>query len=169
MNKKYLEKLTNKIKDTPADYEPSLCGLGGWMTVVIIFRLLTVTLALLYIPDYIASLGNSIDEYYFGIINLVAYIPFEVGIHIAILIYIFKRNIMFRKLFVIYVVVAFLLNFGGALYLYIARDILSLQILFGLFSNALWILYMYKSKRVKNTFIYPYADFKKKEMIKFKD
>lgn len=45
------------------------------------------------------------------------------------------------------------------IYGYIDIGVFSYQIILSLISAAIWISYLYSSKRVKNTFIYPYCQF----------
>ena len=140
----------------PVDYDPTLNGLGGWLVVVIIGRILTILLGVLGITSESAYLGysNSIDSLIY--LELVIYILVSIIMSCVILYLMFKRNILFRRLFVIQTITIFLSNIILSLYVYnLGYEMSGSELASPLFAGVIWIIYLYKSKRVKNTFIYP--------------
>jgi hypothetical protein len=77
---------------------------------------------------------------------------------IVILIFMFSRNIAFRKLFVIQVCIILFLDIAMISYFsglgYDLSSTLTTDLIRSLVVGGIWILYLYKSKRVKNTYIY---------------
>ena len=141
----------------PWDYDPSLNGLGGWMLIVIIFRFLTILSGMLSIAGVLA-----LDAFTLSL--LPGYVTFciiwsvlvEVIWSVVILIFIFQRAIAFRLLFVIQICLSLLVAFGT--WIYAAGWGLEPEyrdIVFTIIGGVIWIVYLYKSNRVKNTFIYP--------------
>ena len=92
-------------------------------------------------------------------LSIAVLVPIDVVVNIIILVFIFKRNILFRKIFVIYTAYVLVVVLAGIIFLKLAFDIVNLQKFISFIGAAIWITYLYKSKRVKNTYIYPYLDF----------
>lgn len=154
MNNTYLQKLTKNINSIPYDYDASLNGLGGWMVVFIIGHFLGI----LTIISSLAQLSNcrGFTEQLDTLVNITIIIAIiELILVIVALYYIFKRNILFRRVFVIRVVIDII-----SFFVVIMLDKLnSVDIISCIVSAVIWITYVYRSKRVKNTFIYPYCSF----------
>jgi|GEM_PF-2934337 len=68
---------------------------------------------------------------------------------LIILAYIFKRSILFRKLYLIQTCIAVVL---GVITLFALNFNAVIQLVLGMVSRILWTLYLYRSKRVKETF-----------------
>ena len=144
----------------PDDYDPALNGVGGWLVLIIIGRILTIILGIKDIADLSALLGAvpSLD----GLINasIICDIANNIVLSIVILCMMFARKIVFRPLIVIQVVAAILFVIisngiiGGQGYQTTYSGLVS-----PIIGGAIWIAYLYKSKRVKNTYIYPSQDF----------
>ncbi len=143
----------------PDDYNPSLNGISGWMVVVVIGRILTIligaygninglmTLASLHVSDSFLSAMLFID-----LLN-------TVGLSIVMLILIFRRNILFRTLFVVQLVVLIIETIIISLYASRAYNVsLDPSDYVGLIGGVIWVIYLFVSKRVKNTFIYNKLD-----------
>lgn len=157
MKNSYLEKLTMNIKNIPYDYDKSLNGFGGWMAVFIIGHFLSILAIIsgtVQLSDY-RGFNEQIDT----LINISIVLAIVELILVIIVIYlIFKRNILFRKIFVIRVVVSIAFAVGLEIYIYtLFGTVDSTQILYSIVPAAIWVTYVYRSKRVKNTFIYPYC------------
>lgn len=140
----------------PEDYDPSLDGIGGWLVLIIIGRFLSIVFGVKGIFDFSAYAG------YDPQLDVLVYssIVFDVLITIAlsgvILFFIFKRNILFRTMIIIQMGICFLYVVILTIYtssLGVAPDLAYNIVAF--IESALWVLYLYKSKRVKNTYIYP--------------
>ena len=159
MKNRYLQKLTKDIKEVPWDYDPGLDGLKGWMVLVIIGRFVAIIAALISIPNMLEYYGylDWLDT--FMTLSIAVLVPIDVIASIVILVFIFKENILFRKIFVIYTIYTLALTLAAMIYLKVAYDTTYTNPIFTLIGSAIWITYLYKSKRVKNTFIYPYLDF----------
>lgn len=144
----------------PYDYDPSLNGVGGWLIVIIIGRILTIILGIKDIADLSAVMGvvPALD----GLINasVIYDIANNIILSIVILCLMFARKIVFRLLIVIQVAAAILFVIisngiiGGMGYQTTYTGLTS-----PIVGGAIWIAYLYKSRRVKNTYIYPFQDF----------
>lgn len=158
MKNTYLEKLTRKIKDVPYDYDVALEGLGGWMVLFIIGRFLTMLSIISNAIKITDLLG--IDKQIDVMLKFaLAIAPIELILTILITYFIFKRNILFRKLFVIRIAISLVVTLGITIYGYVIFSVFDYHIITNLIGAAIWISYLYVSKRVKNTFIYPYCQF----------
>jgi hypothetical protein len=143
----------------PEDYDPSLNGIGGWLVLVIIGQIIRIILSIKDITDSVSLFGvlPAFDVIlYFGV---AVDIIFGIVLPVIILILMFSRNITFRILFVIGVSVIFLFNIFVILYLQaLGYNIFSEyagSLIGSIAGGVIWILYLYKSERVKNTYIYP--------------
>ena len=65
---------------------------------------------------------------------------------------------MFRKWFVIYTICVNALSVAAFIFIQIMSGDFYTQTVGNIIGAAIWITYVYKSKRVKNTFIYPYLN-----------
>jgi len=146
--------------DYPDDYDPALNGIGGWLILVIIGRFIAIIMGIKSIVTLSGFLGvaPSFDGLLYIII--VALVLIYIILSGVILYFMFARKIVFRTLFVAQLV-------ADLLFMVILSMVLSnrgydstytgfIQTIIG---GAIWIAYLYKSKRVKNTYIYPYQDF----------
>ncbi len=144
----------------PDDYDPALNGIGGWLVLVIIGRFLSIIMGIKSIADISKALGlePSLD----GLLYLMIIVFAAVYIILSgvVLYFIFSRKIVFRILFVAQVaadlVLAVVFNAILANKGYDTSYTGFFQTIIG---GAIWIAYLYKSKRVKNTYIYPYQNF----------
>ena len=159
MKNRYLEKLTRDIHDVPWDYDRDLNGIGGWMIIVIIGRFITIVMALVSIPQLMENYGYFSWLDTFVNLSLTVLVPIDVVVNIIILVFIFKRNILFRKIFVVYTIFILAVTVAGMIFLKLAFDTAYTQGLTSFIGAAIWITYLYKSKRVRNTFIYSHLDF----------
>jgi len=140
----------------PDDYNPSLNGIAGWLVVVVLGLVLTIILSIAYIVKLASYWGlNSLADTLIAII-----IPYYAVVCIlgsgAILYCMFTRRILFRTLYVIQAVVSLILLIVIASIAGSSGADASGDILKSLVSSVIWITYLYKSSRVRNTFIYPY-------------
>ncbi len=140
----------------PNDYDPSLNGIGGWLVLVIIGRIISIILGAKDFFDLTKLIGQ--DPNFEGIIifGIVMDITLVILLSAVILYFLFKRNILFRNLFVIQVSLGFLFNVFVLVYFSsLGVNLGAASLISPLISGVIWILYLYKSKRVKNTYIYP--------------
>lgn len=137
----------------PYDYDTSLNGLGGWMILIIIGRVITILLNIKEIADIVPYLGLNPEADLFFYIIISIDILLGIVLTGAMLFFIFKRNILFRKLMVIQIAVSLAITFIVCI-LFNSWAELSIDIFTGIVSGAIWITYLYRSVRVKNTFIY---------------
>ena len=148
----------------PNDFDPKLNGLGGWFVFIIIGRFASIIIGINTIVDW-ASLYSAREVLgaYYDII--IAYAVICVILLSAVILYfIFKRNIIFRKLLVIQISIS--LIFSIAL-IFITQSVLAslgldsgsvdydpIRLVANFISAGIWFTYLYRSKRVKTTFIY---------------
>lgn len=137
----------------PFDYDPALNGLGGWMILVIIGRLLTFFTYGSAIADLTLFLGYSPEADVYIYIMIALCVLFGIVLTGFILFFIFKRNIIFRKLLVIQIAISLGTTFLICI-LFNAWSEFTRDIFTGIVGGAIWITYLYRSVRVKNTFIY---------------
>ena len=148
----------NKTPSTlyPDDLYTNLNGLGGWMAVVIIGRILNIILTIKDMaawPFYRILIGN------FYAIIIVYDVVVGLCLSVTILYFIFQRKIIFRRLLVIQIAISIVI--AGATFV-LTLILLSpgdngsdmAQLIINIISGVVWILYLYRSARVKNTFIY---------------
>lgn len=159
MENKYLNKLSRNIKEVPDDYDTSLDGLGGWMMLIIIGRVLAIIIEVAYIPEGLSLFGYDHGLDVFLTISLAVLLPIEVIVNIVILFKIIDRNILFRKFFVIYAIFSFAFVLATTIYMTVAWNSFDWKFMGNAIGAVIWILYLYQSSRVRNTFIYPYMDF----------
>jgi hypothetical protein len=140
----------------PVDYDPSLIGIGGWLVLIILGQFLNIILCIKNIIDSRSYIGKNAE---FGLLFIVAIAVciLSVVLSAGILFFIFKTNITFRILFVIQgllnlVFVIFIASYIDGLGY--NNGYLISSIVGSLIGNVIWITYVFKSKRVKNTFIY---------------
>ena len=168
MENKYLNKLVSSIKDTPEDYKLPLKGIAGTLVVFVVFCVVKLLILVVNIVVHIGYL-KAPEMMVYTILMLAIYLPADFGLTIAVIVLFFKKNILFRKLFVIdTVILVFSMSAAFVFSLFVFGEFYETAIIHSAVAG-LWVIYLYASKRVKNTFIYPHAAFKRKEMIKFKD
>lgn len=150
------EQLQQKPAEYPADYNPCLNGIGGWLILIIIGRILSVILGIKDIADSSAAYGFSPVFDTLLTVGIILDIVFSITASVVILILIFSRNILFRLLFVIQVVVMFIFNLIVIIYVNsLGYNFGSGMLIGSIIGGVIWILYVYRSARVKNTYIYP--------------
>lgn len=139
----------------PVDYDASLNGIGGWLIFVIIGRILTIIIGIKDIFDSSSAYGHGSEFDTLLTAAIIIEIVFGIIFSIIILNFIFTRNILFRTFFVIQVLVTF------AFYIFLTIYFSNLGVNYGtpsligsIVGGVIWILYVYKSKRIKNTYIY---------------
>lgn len=164
MKNKYVDKFLKDIQGKPQDYDRKLNGIAGALFIFIVFSFLIIFFSLTGIANHIAYLKEPQLRTY-ALLMLYFYIPAEVGLNIAMLVFIFKKNIVFRVLFIIYSAIVVVSMTAAFVYL-LTYGIVYTTAIFRFVVTAIWILYLYKSKRVKNTFIYRYTDYAKEEKQK---
>lgn len=148
----------------PEDYDPTLNGIGGWLVVVIIGRILTIFIGIKDIADVGAITVPSAYQWLMD--SCVAFdLIINIAMSIVILVLMFTRKKSFRIILVIQAVSSFLFLLFADIYLFnqgINAQVTNLTnpVVGGL----IWITYVYKSKRVKNTYIYPFVDYEKREL-----
>jgi hypothetical protein len=141
--------------DYPDDYDPSLNGIRGWMVIIVIGRILTLlygaysninglmTFVSYHVSDFVLYLMLVIDT-----LN-------TVGLSVVMLVLIFKRNILFRTLFVIQFSALIIETIIIGIYVSkVYNAPLDPSDYVGLIGGVVWAIYLFVSKRVKNTFIY---------------
>jgi len=143
----------------PDDYDPNLNGIGGWMILIIIGRFASIIQTVLIVPRTLSLLGFQSEVDVLLTVLLAVIIPLTVVTEIIILVLIFKKKILFRKVMTIYIIVNMAILLALTIYRSIALDDFDGTIIVSFISAAIWITYLYKSKRVKNTYIYPSMDF----------
>lgn len=116
-------------------------GLDGWFTLIIIGLFGTIIVNIITVITLLPLDFSTVNMFYFSI--LIICVLNEVGLSSIILLFIFKRNIVFRILFLIQTCILgicfFLIPSGSSFIPILAR--------------ILWTVYLYRSERVKNTFI----------------
>ena len=137
----------------PIDYDPSLNGLRGWMIIVIIGRVLTIIMGINAIMDI---RDIDVDPEFSGFMSflIIATVLIDILLSGVILIMIFQRNIAFRMLIVIQVCLTLIFIVGIWIYagswgITPAYE----EIVSPIVGGAIWITYLYRSRRVRNTFI----------------
>lgn len=142
----------------PGDYDPSLNGVGGFLVLVIIGRILTIITCIIDIPKCFSLLGLRSDLDVFLYLGIAIDIIAGIAGSIVILVFMFTRNIAFRTLFLIQVCIILFIDIAMLSYFsglgYDLSSTLTTDLIRAIVVGGIWILYLYKSKRVKNTYIY---------------
>lgn len=139
----------------PADFDPSLNGIGGWLILFIIGQFASGLSGAISFISIITYLGSSDHHNIFLALYIIVGILVVIIGSIAILYCIFSRNILFRKLFIIQNVSLLLFSFLSYAYITpfgITYDLS--RISSSIISTLIWLTYLYRSKRIRNTFIY---------------
>lgn len=139
----------------PADFDPSLNGIGGWLILFIIGQFATGLYGTVSFISIIPYLGSSEQHNAFFTLSVVVGILLVFIGSIAILYCIFSRNILFRKLFIIQNVSMLVFLFFFCAYANsfgITYDLSGTSS--SIISALIWLTYLYRSKRIRNTFIY---------------
>lgn len=143
----------------PKDYNPELNGIDGWLIFIVLGLVMTAASGIVYFFNYF-SIMCPVN------IRLGIEMGIQILVNIAgsvwILVMLYRRKILFRKLYIIQMIV-------GGIYLlllfifsdkYLSDAYFSTDTIIGLaittIRSVICIIYLYKSKRVKNTFIYPF-------------
>ena len=162
MKSKYLDKLLKQIKEKPEDFKPSLKGISGAVFIFAVFLVLKILFQIINIVVHAGYLSSP-DSFVYAILMLLVFLIPDTGISIAVLVYLMKKDIVFRKLFVIDTILLSVSTTGAFLFsLLVLGDFYETAIIH-IAVAVLWVVYLYKSKRVKNTFIYPHTEFAKEE------
>ena len=152
------------VPNHPYDYDPTLNGVGGWLVLVIIGRILTIIVGIRDIVDLSPVIGTVPSLDYLWILAIILDITVYIILSIVILVFMFSRKIVFRLLFVIQVAVVFIFSLWANIAISsLGYDADPSNIFRSVIVGVVWIIYLYKSKRVKNTYIYPYMDFEEGE------
>ncbi len=133
----------------PYDYDPSLIGIGGWLILVVIGRILSVIIGVYNFANTLVIFNQyNVSDFWSYAITCIEMLN-GVGLSFVMLILIFKRNIVFRRLFVIQMSIAILDALLIGIYTSTYTTLIST-----IASTVVWTIYFYRSLRVKNTFIY---------------
>ena len=139
----------------PADFDPSLNGIGGWLILFIIGQFANGLYGTVSFISIIPYLGSSEQHNaFFAVSVAVGILVVFIG-SIAILYCIFSRNILFRKLFIIQNVSSLVFMFFSYAYFTsfgFTYDVSGTSS--SIISALIWLTYLYRSKRIRNTFIY---------------
>ncbi len=135
----------------PEDYDPSLNGINGWLVVVVFGRFIAIVLAVVGIVQTAAYLGKTTMDNILWMLIVFSVVVDILG-SCAILILMFKQRILFRTLFVIQAIVTVI----GMAVIAGTLELSTYNPIGSVIGCVVWIVYLYKSKRVRNTFIYPY-------------
>lgn len=160
MKDKYLNKVLSKIDGKPKGYDKNLLGVSGFFLVFVVFILFMTINSLISIVSHVGYLGSP-DILVYAILMLAVYLPLDIGLKIAIIYYIFKKHIIFRKLYVINSILVVASMMAAFAYFIIFKGERYDPAIFQTALAALWLIYLYTSKRVKNTFIYPHSEYAK--------
>ena len=155
MNGNESQLLPQQSIDYPYDYDPSLNGISGWMVIVVIGRILTALISGYNDIKLIAMLSaNNMTDILFNLMLALDLLN-TIGLSAVMLVLIFRRNILFRTLFVIQfalsILEAVIINIHVSAAYGVPADPSSYANFAG---GIIWTIYLFVSKRVKNTFIY---------------
>ena len=145
MEETYLDE--NAI-EYPKDYDPSLNGINGLLILIISSEIYSIIFSIVMVCRIFSYIGNN------SLITIVVIIQIflSVVLPLVILLLLFFRKILFRLFFVIQTAAYFIFTFS----LYYGHNFFNLYDLISFIpGSVIWIIYLYKSKRVKNTFVYP--------------
>ena len=133
-------KISPLIKPDKQPKQPPV-GLSGWFSLIVIGLFGTILLDIVTVVPLL-PIDLSIVNMFFFVVFLISLLN-EVVLSAVILILIFKRSIIFRVLFLIQTCIL------GACILIIQDGSSLIQML----ARILWTVYLFRSERVKNTFI----------------
>jgi hypothetical protein len=139
----------------PPDYDPAFNEIGGWLILVIIGRILTIY-DVFNLPSLLPYFGyETILDIYIIITACFALIG-ELALSVFIIAFIFLRKIMFRKLYIIQCSLQIIFLLFTLFFFSVFRSDISWNIwVFAIGFGIILIPYLFLSKRVKNTYIYP--------------
>lgn len=160
MKDRYLNKVLSKINGKPKDYDKNLIGVSGFMFIFAVFCFYMTFNSLINIIYHVGYLSSP-DIMVYAILMLAVYLPADIGLKIATIYYIFKKHIIFRKLYVINSILVVASMMTAFAYFMITEGLFYDTAIFQSALALLWIVYLYTSRRVKNTFIYPHCDYAK--------
>ncbi len=137
-----------QLKPEHKHKEPPV-GLGGWFTFIIIGLIVLIISGVVGLSQMLSYL-----VYYpvYFIIFLSICIINELFLSAVLLFFIYKRNIIFRKLYVIQTCILI----ASLLFIFILSFLFSISTDFsilGILARILWTVYLFRSERVHNTFI----------------
>lgn len=165
MKDKYLNKVLSKINGKPKGYDKNIIGISGFLFIFAVFCFYMTFNSLINIIYHVGYLSSP-DILVYAILMLAVYLPADIGLKIAIIYYIFKKHIIFRKLYVINSILVVVSMMGAFVYFMVMEGVFYDAAIFQSVLAAVWIIYLYTSKRVKNTFIYPHSDYAKQARAK---
>ena len=140
----------------PPDYDPSLNGVGGWLILIIIGRVLTFIFSIKDMSECLSAYGINATFDFILTVGIILDVTLGIVFSVLVIVFMFKQNIVFRTLFVIQVSVMFVFNLAVILYVNSLGISYGVPSLVGnIIGGLIWILYVYNSKRVRNTYIYP--------------
>jgi type IV secretory pathway VirB3-like protein len=114
--------------------EKTLKGIGGWL---IFFIIRLIMGSLMGLALFIG--GVRTENFFLAVLSLAL-----CAATVITLVFLFKKNIIFRNIYVILAVVNVLTSFSGGQFSTIAAAFIV---------EIIWLAYLYKSVRVENTFI----------------
>lgn len=143
----------NPTQSKSPNNSPSVVGLGGWFVFIIIGEILAVISNVISIFILIPDIGvnSKFDMYVYFSIGLVL---ISIFISAAILYLIYTRNIFFRILFIVQIAIGFTCFIASFIFHINGWDISQGSNSYNITWPIIWVIYLYKSKRVKNTFIH---------------
>ena len=137
-------------------------GLGGWLTLFIISQLGVVVSIVSKLSELLlrlSSLNAFLLAYNFLLIFTHGIFP------IVILVFLFKGNMLFRSLYLIQtIILAFCVLALSILSIY-SNNLVTYGSLLPLLICILWTIYLYRSERVKNTFLPEHHQTKEEELL----
>ncbi len=125
-------------------------GLGGWFTLVMIGLIGMIIIGIVSVIEVVQIEYIRINPYF--LVLFIICILNEVCLSAAILFLIYKRNKLFRLLFVVQTCVLIFCCFADS-YLSLISGFQTDFSWLSVLSRILWTVYLFRSERVKNTFI----------------
>lgn len=141
---KQIEEKSNNTDPIPEQF-PRLSGIGGWLIVMLIGILLDIISSL----DTIIAAAPICYFSSYALILMLLSIPFLI-FYIFILIAMIKKVHFFPKMYFITIIIFGSINLISDIFMY-SFDLSTIS---GIVSSIIWVVYLKKSERVRNTFIY---------------
>lgn len=142
-------KISSQLKPGKLPKQPPW-GLGGWFTLVMIGLVGMIILGIMSVLEVVQIEYTQINPYF--LVLFIICILNEVCLSVAILFFIYKRNILFRLLFIVQTCVLIFCSFVD-FYLSLSFGFQAEFSLLSVLGRILWTVYLFRSERVKNTFI----------------